>query len=703
VCSHCGWAPGAQPESPLYLAPGTILRDQYLVGRVLGHGGFGITYLGWDLTLARKVAVKEYFPGGAAIRTTGNPNVLAYSPTMRADYDWGLERYLEEARVVARFENHPNIVWVLNFFPSHGTAYMILEYLDGITFEQFIGMSGGRVDWAVALRILSPVMDALREVHKAGLLHRDISPDNIYLLRSGLVKVIDFGAARYSMGQHSKNLSVILKPGFAPPEQYQTRGQQGPWTDVYATACTFYRAITGQVPPAAPDRMAREEVTPPSKLGVNIPAAAEQALFRALALEPAERFQDMEQFQKALRGEAVASAPPVPKPEPVPPPVLPPVTPPPPIPAPKPGLPKWLIGVVGGVALLVAAAVFVPKPAPEPAHQKEVPKSTPSVVPPEEPKRELAPQPPESNQPPEVPSRGPERPTKSTTTPPASPPARIAVFEFSPDQVQRGQPTELRWEVENATRVTIDGRAMNPSGRITIRPERNIAARLVAEGPGGSVDRTATVSVIDPPVPAVEPVEILSFTATPDRAEQGAPVTLTWSIRGARSARISPGVGALRSLSGSVTVRPAANMRYVLEAMGAKPGDIATSHADVLVTLRTPPSQGPAVAPTNGWEVYHHHGLFIAQIPIDWGNSRANTGGLCYGTLSIAGDKLIFQSRSSNDGFEAALADVEKVEVNRTRVGGHQSFQVKIRRGKNYNFVPRQSASAVVQAISSRR
>ena len=169
------------------------------------------------------------------------------------------------------------------------------------------------MDWAIAMRVLTPVMDALREVHRAGLLHRDISPDNIYLTRSGQVKVIDFGAARYSLGQHSKNLSVILKPGFAPPEQYQTRGNQGPWTDVYATACTFYRAITGEVPPPAPDRMAKVELVPPSQLGANVDAAGEQALLRALALDPADRFAGMEEFHKALLGEVVAVTPPPPR------------------------------------------------------------------------------------------------------------------------------------------------------------------------------------------------------------------------------------------------------------------------------------------------------------------------------------------------------------------------------------------------------
>jgi len=712
-CPHCGWFPGKPPESPLYLAPGTVLREQYMVGRVLGHGGFGITYLGWDLNLARKIAIKEYFPGGVGIRTTGNPNVFAYSPTLRADYDWGLERYLDEARVIARFENHPNIVWVLNYFPANGTAYIILEYLDGVTFEKFIERAGGRVDWDMALRVLTPVMDALKEVHRAGLLHRDISPDNIYLLRSGQVKVIDFGAARYSLGQHSKNLSVILKPGFAPPEQYQTRGNQGPWTDIYATACTLYRAVTGQIPPAAPDRMARAEVVPPSRLGIPIPAAAEQALFRALALEPEHRFQEMEQFQRALRGEASAAPPPAPAPQPGPQPAPPPApqpgpqpappppdnvapVPPPPVPPPKPGLPKWLLAAAAAVGVLVAIAVVIPKPEPVPA-----PVPVPRPVDPDPP-RQPDPKPPDPKPPDPDPDPRPPDPK------PVKPLARIVVFEFSPDRVQRGEMTELRWMVENATRVTIDGRTMNPSGRIALKPERNISARLVAESPGGVVDRNAVVSVVErtPPAPVRSNVEIVAFTATPAQVAAGNPVVLSWSIRGAVSASIAPEVGPLRSLAGGVSVRPQASTRYVLEARGPGEGEVVTRYADVVVIAAVnPPSRPEPVS--RGWEVYHHHGFMIPNLVINWAQLRdsALTGSnrdLCYGVLSIQGDRLVFQSRTSNDGFDVPLSGIEKVEMNRTRIGGQESFHVKVRKGKNYNFVPRQSASAVVAAINAR-
>ncbi|MFN7922628.1 MAG: serine/threonine-protein kinase [Bryobacteraceae bacterium] len=723
ACPHCGWAAGTPSQGPLYLNPGTILREQYVVGRVLGHGGFGITYLGWDLNLARRVAIKEYFPGGVGIRATGDPKVFAYSPTLSADYDWGLERYLEEARVVARFENHPNIVWVLNFFPANGTAYIVLEYLDGITFEKFL--EGQVIDWTMAQRILTPVCDALREVHRVGLLHRDVSPDNIYLLRTGQVKVIDFGAARYSLGQHSKNLSVILKPGFAPPEQYQTRGNQGPWTDVYATACTYYRALTGHIPPPAPDRLAHDELVPPSRLGVAIPPEAERALLRALSLDPAQRFADMAEFQQALRGELPVPNPaprppdPAPVPSQVPSPV--PIPPPPPKPVLKPGLPKWLLGVAGGVAALVGLVAVLPKNEPK----------TGPVVPPVV---KVDPRPrPVSNDDPvpgpaPPPDPGPAPPSPGPTPAPNPGPGpgpgparaeapRVLAFEFTPSQVQFGQSTQLHWETKDAAKVFIDGRPMAVQGTIEARPSRSASATLTAEGPGGKVQATAILTVVEPP-PRVNPVEILRFSASPVRIRAGQGAMLYWSSRGAVSARIAPEPGDVRVPSGNVRVSPRQTTRYVLEMTGAGQGNVATQQVEVevvesdpAVVSRDDPRGNPRepVAANRGWQVYHHHGLMLPNLNIDWGQvsrGRVDNRGAqpqCHGTLTLNGDHLRFDSLSSNDGFDVPLADVEKVETNRTRIGGYQSFQVKLRGGRNYNFVPRQPAIPIVNAINAKR
>ena len=302
-CPHCGWEEGKLPDSALYLTPGIVLNDQYLIGRVLGHGGFGITYLAWDFNLSVKVAIKEYLPGALASRHPGSAHVTAYSGEAKGHFDYGLEKFIEEARALARFQNHPGIVSVVNFFRANGTGYIAMTYIEGITLKDYLDQNDGKVEFDKARSILMPVMDALREVHAAGMLHRDISPDNIYLTYSNQVKLLDFGAAKYAVGEHSQSLSVILKPGYAPEEQYRSRGHQGSWTDVYAIGATMYRAITGEVPPDALDRMERDEITPPTKFGVEIPPAAEAALMKALAVRATGRIQDVATFQNAISPE----------------------------------------------------------------------------------------------------------------------------------------------------------------------------------------------------------------------------------------------------------------------------------------------------------------------------------------------------------------------------------------------------------------
>ncbi|MBI4906012.1 MAG: protein kinase [Acidobacteria bacterium] len=304
VCPLCGYREGTEPESPLHLPARTELHGQYLVGRVLGHGGFGITYLGWDLNLERKVAIKEYLPSGVAVRTVRDSEVIPFSGDMRKDFEYGLERYLDEARVVAKFQTHPSIVTVLNFFRDNGTAYLVMEYLEGTTFERYLEKQGGKTSIDTVMTVMVPVLEALGAVHQSGILHRDISPDNIYITRKWQVKVLDFGAARYALGQKSRNLSVILKEGYAPMEQYQSKGNQGPWTDSYACGATIYRALTGKIPPSSLDRMQTDELQPPSELGVELSKAQEAAILKSMAVTPANRFQTMADFRDALTGVA---------------------------------------------------------------------------------------------------------------------------------------------------------------------------------------------------------------------------------------------------------------------------------------------------------------------------------------------------------------------------------------------------------------
>lgn len=296
-CPKCGYAEGTPAESPLHLKPGTILKEHYLIGRVLGHGGFGITYLAYDINLGYKLAIKEYFPQGMATRSTENTAISVYSGNTKEQFEYGLEKFIDEGRTLARFDDIPEIVTAKDFFKENGTAYLVMSYIDGITLKKYTEQNGGKLPLDAVLTIMLTIMKALETVHNAGILHRDISPDNIYITKNFNVRLLDFGAARYAIGQHSKSMSVLLKPGYAPVEQYKTKGNQGPWTDVYAVGATIYRAITGITPPDALDRLDEDTIRKPSEMGVVIGPQYEQALMKALSVRAADRFQSMEEFE----------------------------------------------------------------------------------------------------------------------------------------------------------------------------------------------------------------------------------------------------------------------------------------------------------------------------------------------------------------------------------------------------------------------
>lgn len=300
VCPKCGWVQGTQTDSPLHLKPGTVLAGKYLVGRVLGHGGFGITYLACDINLGTKLAIKEYFPQGMATRSMEDPNISIYSGKTRESFEYGLDKFIEEARTLAKFDDVSEIVAVKDFFKENGTAYLVMSYVEGITLKSYTDQNGGRLPIEVVLNIMLPIMLALEQVHNAGILHRDISPDNIFITKNFNAKLLDFGAARYAVGEHSKSLSVLLKPGYAPEEQYRTRGNQGPWTDVYAVAATIYKTLTGQTPPEALDRLENDTIRRPSELGIYIDRRIEDALMQALSVRAAGRYQNIRAFYNAI-------------------------------------------------------------------------------------------------------------------------------------------------------------------------------------------------------------------------------------------------------------------------------------------------------------------------------------------------------------------------------------------------------------------
>ena len=253
-CPYCGFQlEENEKKYPVALRAGTILNQRYIVGRVLGQGGFGITYLAWDTKLSAKVAVKEYMPNEIAARIGTTVSVAMESRA--EDFTYGAERFQEEARTLAKFMGQPNIAGVTDYFDENDTSYFVMDYIEGISFKTYIANQGGKVTIEEALDVMIPVLRALTAVHAEGFIHRDVTPDNIYITKDGNVKLLDFGSARYSIGDKSKSLDVILKVGYAPKEQYIRRGRQGPYTDVYSCAACLYAAITGFLPPESLERL----------------------------------------------------------------------------------------------------------------------------------------------------------------------------------------------------------------------------------------------------------------------------------------------------------------------------------------------------------------------------------------------------------------------------------------------------------------
>ena len=305
-CPYCGFPAGYfnRKDYSDALECGSVLYGRYVLGKVLGQGGFGITYLANDYKRNKPVAVKEYFPKEAAKRNGPN-QVIPVSHSKSEAFQYGMDRFLDEARTLAEFIGNKNIVKVHRFFKENGTAYFVMDYVKGMSFVDLLKRKGGKISWDEAWAVLSPIVNALGIVHSKGIVHRDVAPDNIVIGVDGHVKLLDFGAARYSMGQYSKSLDVILKRGFAPVEQYTRHGRQGPYTDVYALAATFYVAVTGRVPTESTERMDQEKLIPPRELGADIPVYAEKALLKAMALSSSQRFQTMDEFRRAvLEGKA---------------------------------------------------------------------------------------------------------------------------------------------------------------------------------------------------------------------------------------------------------------------------------------------------------------------------------------------------------------------------------------------------------------
>ena len=290
----------------LALPQGTRIRD-FEFHRVLGHGGFGITYLGWNLSLDIPVAIKEYLPADLATREQ-DLSVVPQTSQAAADFQWGLERFVDEARTLARFQ-HPNIVRVHQYFEAHSTAYIVMDYVEGETLSAHLERKG-TLSEAELTGILYPLLNALEVVHGADFLHRDIKPGNIVLRDSDNSPVLlDFGAARQAVGAKSRSVTSIVTPGYAPIEQYSSRGRQGAWTDIYALGGVCYRALTGQGPEDATDRMRHDPLVPVAQ---QCAGRASQELLAAvdwaLSVDEGNRPQSVGAWREAMEGTAAEAA-----------------------------------------------------------------------------------------------------------------------------------------------------------------------------------------------------------------------------------------------------------------------------------------------------------------------------------------------------------------------------------------------------------
>lgn len=344
-CPHCGYNLANMQEAPHRLQPLTLLDKCYVIGRVIGEGGFGITYLGADTSLNRCVAIKEFYPHQFVSRNTlvsNEMNIL--EGENKRDIEKWRDKSIEEARTLAKFSDLPGVVKVYYTFEANNTSYMVMEYLDGLDLKQYLKQMGEKLPTETVLEMMKPVITFLDQIHSQNFIHRDISPDNIKLTKQGEIKLLDFGAAYNVTNTENKSVSVQLKQGYAPEEQYRSRGNLGAWTDVYALCATIYRCITGYTPPQSIDRCRNDTLLPPSQLGVRITPQQENAIMRGLAVYAENRIRDMKELYACLYSYGTITPPP------------PPPTPPKP---PKPNVGLIIAAIAGGASILLILIVVV--------------------------------------------------------------------------------------------------------------------------------------------------------------------------------------------------------------------------------------------------------------------------------------------------------------------------------------------------------
>ena len=297
ICPYCGFDCSEEEYHSYSIAGGTLLNDRYVIGKVIGTGGFGITYLAYDTHSEKVIAVKEYYPHGIAVRSDDG---LTLEPLGSANSDFyrkGIYRFLHEGKYIAKFETASEIMGIYDVFMENGTAYYVMEHFNGITLKAYTDKYG-RISAQQAVYIAEHISVAFDVIHKGGIIHRDVSPDNIMLCRNGSVKLIDFGAAR-SFTDDDNGLSVMLKQGFTPLEQYQRNGRQGAWTDIYSLGASLYYALTLCMPD---DPMSRfdDDSTFDAQLSP-LPEKLSGLICKACAVRAKDRFQSAEELMQALK------------------------------------------------------------------------------------------------------------------------------------------------------------------------------------------------------------------------------------------------------------------------------------------------------------------------------------------------------------------------------------------------------------------
>ena len=265
TCPFCGYQEGTPPKQPHYLTPGTILGNHFIVGTSIGVGGFGITYRAYDTTLGVIVAIKEFYPVGLVNRSPGERKIGLLSGEKQIQYQEQLKRFLMEAQSIAQFGKAKDIVNVYDYFEENNTAYIIMEYIDGVLLKDYLEKQG-RMEVKTALTIIEPVIEAVKKIHAQGIIHRDISPDNIFIADEEAIKVFDFGAARLSDSKEGMAAEKVIKVGYSAPEQYRDVALQGFYTDIYSVGAILYQMVTGIKPIESTEREYKDELMSPKEL-----------------------------------------------------------------------------------------------------------------------------------------------------------------------------------------------------------------------------------------------------------------------------------------------------------------------------------------------------------------------------------------------------------------------------------------------------